>query len=534
MKIELVSPYWQKNDIEDRKRAKVFKVPPLGLLNVAAVTPKDIDITLTDENVEPVLYDKDPDLVGITVTTAGASRAYEIADNFAERDIPVVVGGPHVTFMVEEALQHADSVVVGECEGNWERLIEDFRNGGKDKLHPVYKSEQKPDLSKVPLPRMDIVDKSKYITPRVIHITRGCPYNCSFCSVSEMFGRKIRYRPVDQVVKFVKEHSGNSLNERLFVFLDDNIMAHKGYASKLFEALIPHKILWISQASINSAYHEDLVELAGKSGCVGLFAGLETISSKALQEIGKSQNQIEFYKTAINRFHKHGIFVEGAFIFGFDSDNKDVFEKTVKFINNLQLDGVQYSVLTPLPGTRFYHQIKEEDRFINHHWGDYDCAHVVCQPKGMSVEELRAGLHWAYKKTYGLVSILRRTAGVFKNWKRIKYFPFVLIFNMGYRYTCAPMFSNAWNPHRKPSLLMEILPILQFLSKLKRMPRLKKIKQLEALSKLEEFGNMDVNQFLEKIYRLNIWGRIMALRRLRMKDIKTINRLRIRYQEIFE
>ncbi len=534
MKIELVSPHWQKSDRKERKRAKVFKVPPLGLLNVAAVTPPDIDITLTDENVEPIRFDHRPDLVGITVTTAGASRAYEIADTYMENDIPVVLGGPHVSFMVEEALRHADSVVAGECEGKWQKLLEDFRRGGRNMLRPVYHSEHKPDLAGVPLPRMDIVNRSKYITPRVIHITRGCPYNCSFCSVSEMFGRKIRFRPVEQVVKFVKENAGRSLNERLFVFLDDNIMAHREYARELFTALIPHNILWISQTSINSAYHEDLVELAGKSGCIGLFAGLETISSTALEEIGKAQNRIEFYHTAIERFHKHGIFVEGAFIFGFDSDTGDVFEKTVKFVNKLQLDGVQYSVLTPLPGTRFFRQIEEEGRFTSRHWGDYDCAHVVCRPRSMSTEELQGGFHWAYKKTYGLKSILRRTAGVLKNWKRIKYYPFVLIFNMGYRYTCNTMFSSAWNPHSKPSLLLEILPLLKFLSKLKRMPRIKKIKQLEKLSGLEEFANIDVIQFLERIYRRNIWGIIMTLRSLRMKDIYIIKRLRIRYQEIFE
>ena len=289
MRVELIAPTWTKKIQKKRaKRAKVFKIPPLGLLNVAAVTPPDVEVSLTDENVEEVDFDKPVDLVGVTVMTSTAPRAYEIADEFRKRKIPVVLGGPHVSFMKEEAIQHADSVVIGEAEGAWERLIEDFKRGGRGSLKKFYENEKKPDLTKIPFPRWDLLKKDSYIVTKVLHVTRGCPYNCSFCSVSRLFGREIRYRPVDKVVDCIEKNIGESLGSRFFVFLDDNIMANRRYAKKLFQALIPYKIIWMSQASVNAAYDEELLSLAGKSGCKALFIGLETLSEESLNEIGLS------------------------------------------------------------------------------------------------------------------------------------------------------------------------------------------------------------------------------------------------------
>jgi len=448
MKVELIAPTWTRKTQKIRgKRAKVFKIPPLGLLNVAAVTPPDVEVGLADENIEVIDFNKPADLVGITVMTSTAPRAYEIADEFRKKEIPVVLGGPHVSFMREEAIQHADSVVIGEAEGAWEKLIKDFRRGGKGALKKFYENEEKPDPSKIPFPRWDLLKKDSYIVTKVLHVTRGCPYNCSFCSVSRLFGRKIRYRPVEKVVECIESNIGESLGSRFFVFLDDNIMANRDYAKKLFRALIPYKIIWMSQASVNAAYDEELLNLAGKSGCKALFVGLETLLEESLNEIGKSQNKISFYKEAIRRFHHYGIFVEGAFIFGFDHDKKDVFEKTIRFINCAKIDGVQYTILTPLPGTAFYKKIEDEGRFIDRDWSSYDCGHIVYQPRNMSPEELQAGLHWVYKKTYSLGSIFTRLSGIFSGG-RGKYLIPLLIFNLGYRRTCKNMFKRAWNPNK--------------------------------------------------------------------------------------
>lgn len=435
IRAELIAPTWTKETLKRKaERARVFKIPPLGLLNVAAVTPDDVEVVLTDENIEPVSFDKDPDLVGITVLTSAAPRAYEIAHRFRNMKIPVVLGGPHVTFLPEEAARHADAVVIGEAEGTWERLIHDFKEKGTKGLRKFYKNEVPPDLSKMPFPRLGLLKKGKYIVTRVLHVTRGCPYSCSFCSVSRFFGRKLRFRPIEKVAEFIGKNVGRSLSERLFVFLDDNIMANHNYAKRLFKALIPYNIIWMSQSTVNAAYNKELLQLAGKSGCKALFVGLETISEEALAEIGKSQNKISFYKEAIKRFHDHGIFVEGAFMFGFDGDDKGVFKRTVRFSNKIKLDGVQYSVITPLPGTDFYKKLESEERIIDRDWANYDCGHVVFQPRRMSPQELTMGFTWSYKKIYSLFSIFMRLTGMFRG-SRWKYFLPLLIFNLGSKKT---------------------------------------------------------------------------------------------------
>jgi len=460
MKIELIAPTWiEKVQVKRAKREKVFKIPPLGLLNVAAVTPPDIKVGLTDENVDSIDFDKDVDLVGISTMTSAAPRAYEIARQFRKRGVPVVLGGPHVSALPEEGLQHADAVVVGEAEGVWERLIDDFIRGGKDSLKKIYKNDTLPDLSKIPFPRWDILKKERYVVNKVLHLTRGCPYNCSFCSVTQLFGRKIRSRPVDKVVDFIKENIGKGLSGRFFVFLDDNIMGNRKYAKELFHALIPLKIIWMSQSSINAAYDEELLDLAAKSGCKALFVGIETISEGALKEVGKTQNRVEFYEEAIKRFHRHGIFIHGAFIFGMDDHDKSIFKTTVDFVNKVKLDGVQYSILTPLPGTRFHKQMEKEGRIIDRDWSNYDCGHVVFRPKKMTPAELDRGMAWAYVKSLSLSSIFRRITGVFSGG-RWKYALPLFIFDIYYRRTCSKMKERVDNPMVQEGKKHEIMPVL--------------------------------------------------------------------------
>lgn len=448
MNVELICPTWKSNIQKKRaKRHRVFKFPPLGLLSVAAVTPPGIKVTLTDENVQDIEFNKVVDLVGISVVTSSAPRAYEIADKFRERGIVVVLGGPHATFMPEEAIRHADAVVLGEAEGAWERLLEDFQERGKGGLNRFYEAQEKPDISKLPFPSWDMLDKGKYIFYKMLNLTRGCPYNCSFCTVSPLFGRKMRFRPVDQVVEFIRENMGKNLAERVFCFLDDNIMGCKSYAKNLFKSLIPLKILWFSQSSIDVAYDDELLQLAAQSGCKGLFVGLETLSQSGLDGVGKKQNKLSFYKQAIKKFHDAGIFIEGAFIFGLEADKKDVFEKTVRFVNEVKLDGAQYSILTPLPGSNLYEQMKNRKSIIDNDWSNYDCGHPVFTHKNLTKDELYRGLAWAYQKTYSFNSILLRSIGLLQG-SRLKYlFPFY-IFNLGYRKSCSSMFRRAYNPAR--------------------------------------------------------------------------------------
>lgn len=461
MRVELIAPTWMaKVQMKRAERKKIFKIPPLGLLNVAAVTPSGVEVSLTDENVEPIDFDKHVDLVGITTMSSAAPRAYEIARQFKKKGTPVVLGGPHVSVLPEEGLQYADSVVVGEAEGTWDRLMDDFIRGGRSALRKIYKADALPDLSQIPFPRWDILKKGRYIANKVLHLTRGCPYNCSFCSVTQLFGRKIRFRPVDKVVDFINRHIGKGIKGRLFVFLDDNIMGHKKYAKKLFKALIPLKIMWMSQSSINAAYDEELLDLAAKSGCKALFVGLETVSEGALTEVGKTQNKVEFYEEAIKRFHRYGIFLHGAFIFGMDDHDRGIFKRTVNFVNEMKLDSAQYSILTPLPGTRLHQQMENEGRIIDRDWSNYDCGHVVFRPKKMNPAELDKGLAWAYVNSLSFSSIFKRMRGVLSGG-RWKYLLPLFIFNLYHKKTCSKMKKRIINPMVKEKEKPETAEVLE-------------------------------------------------------------------------
>jgi len=435
MKILLISPTWKKEaGIKRLRRHRVFRTPPHNLLVIAALTPKDIEIEIIDENIENVDFNKKVDLVGITTMTASSPRAYEIADRFREKGIPVVLGGIHATVLPEEAVQHADAVVIGEAEGSWEKLIQDLREGGKEALAKFYQNAQRPDPSKIPIPKRGLVENKGYLLKRFLQLSRGCPFDCHFCSVSKFFGKKYRFRPVKKVIEEIKGMVGKSLRTRFLGFLDDNIVGNIAYARELFKALIPYNLLWIGQSSINIARHEDVLELAAASGCKGLFIGFESISEASLGEINKSQNKIGFYEKAIKKIHQFGIAIEGAFIFGFDHDDKSIFQKTVKFIEKVKLDAIQFTILTPLPGTKLHEKLEKEGRIIDRNWSNYDLAHAVFQPKLMTPQELKEGFDRAYQRIYSLSSIFKRLTGLFRGG-RWKYLGPILTLNLGYRRT---------------------------------------------------------------------------------------------------
>jgi radical SAM superfamily enzyme YgiQ (UPF0313 family) len=239
VKLELIVPATQENI----RRRKKGLIPHLGLAMVAALTPPEVEVSLTDENVAVVDFQKEIDLVGITALTITAQRAYEIADNFRARGAKVILGGAHPSVLPEEASQHADAVVIGEAEGIWPNLINDFK---ANKLQRVYRQRERPSLVNLPIPRRDLFAKGAYYITNTISATRGCPYSCSFCSVTSLFGHTYRCRPVEEVLKEIE-----TLNQREFiVFVDDNIVGNPKLAKELFRALIPYKIKWVSQASV--------------------------------------------------------------------------------------------------------------------------------------------------------------------------------------------------------------------------------------------------------------------------------------------
>ncbi|MGB4366735.1 MAG: radical SAM protein, partial [Acetomicrobium sp.] len=262
-----------------------------------------------------------------------------------------------------------------------------------------------------------------------LQVSRGCPFNCSFCSVSNFFGRTYRHRPIADVIREIEHLEG-----KFVAFIDDNIVGNPKYSKELFKALIPYKIRWVGQSSFNIIRDPDLLKAARKSGCAGLFIGLETISEESMQEIGKVQNDIKEFKVGIKRLHDHGIIVLGAFIFGFDSDDKDVFKRTLDFALESKLDLAQFSILTPLPGTRLYEKLSSEDRIINTDWSKYDMGNAVFMPAQMTPEELQKGMGWAWREFYSYGSILKRLFSVNSNLLRhLLYFAPLLVLNMSFK-----------------------------------------------------------------------------------------------------
>ena len=396
MKIELIQPARVRNIGTSKKALS----PPLNLAVIAALTPPDVEVTITDENITTIDIEKKVDLVGITVLTVTAKRAYEIADRYRAQGVKVIMGGIHVSLLPEEAAEHADSLVIGEAEDIWNTVIADFK---ANTLKNTYKAEKRPNLVNLPIPRRDLFDRSKYLAKNTIFTTRGCPFDCSFCSVTTFFGRSYRCRPVEEIIAELKTLPQNEI----IVFMDDNIAGNVKFAKELFRALIPHKIRWISQCSITIAKDDELLKLAAESGCIDLFLGIESISPESLNAVGKKINKVEEYEESFRKIHSHGIAIHGFFIFGFDTDDEDIFKRTVDFARKNRLESAQFDILTPYPGTRFYDDIEEAGRLRHKEWDKYGYE-LVFEPREMPEETLKKWHTWSWRKFYSLPSIFQR------------------------------------------------------------------------------------------------------------------------------
>jgi radical SAM superfamily enzyme YgiQ (UPF0313 family) len=422
VKIELIVPAVEEN----------ARVPNLALPILASLSPTDAEISFTDDLLTPIRLEwglKEVDLVGITVLSKTALRAYQIADAYRRKGIPVVLGGIHPTAVPQEAKEHADSVVLGEAEEVWPHLIEDARMRN---LKPFYRQEGYTELSKMPIPRRDILPKRGYLPLDVVQVSRGCPFRCEFCTVQKFFGEAHRFRPISGVVDEVR-----SLPHRWMMFNDDNIIGNLSYSKELLKALIPLKKKWFGQASLSGLKKVENIELLAKSGCISLFIGFESLSKKNLLAAQKPQNDPSEYREIIESLHRFGIAICGAFIFGFDEDDSSVFEETVSFSIQTKLFSAVFMILTPYPETAFYQRVKNEGRLAQDQWWllerqEDSAPHFL--PMKMSPETLREGWRKAWKAFYGYPSIWRRL-----HWEysptlinRIGYFPFQV---MQHRFT---------------------------------------------------------------------------------------------------
>jgi radical SAM superfamily enzyme YgiQ (UPF0313 family) len=384
-----------------RKITNGFKFSQLTLPVLASLTPPDVEVRAVDEDFADIDFTRTYDLVGITCMTATARRAYQLCGLFRARGSTVILGGIHPTVLPQEAIQHADAVVIGEAEGCWGALVDDFRRG---RLQQFYRSLY-PDLSHAPLPRRDLgIDRTVFNTVG-LETTRGCPYNCEFCSVTDFYGPRIRHRSVSSVVEDVKR-SGS----KLFMITDDNVTGHPPYSRSLFRALEPLGITWVGQSSIKLAQDRELLELCRKSGCGALFFGLESVSTSGMQSLRKSYQSIEETEEAIRIIQDHGIAFHPSIVLGLDTDTKGIFDDTLGFLSRNRIPSATVNIMTPYPGTRVYQRLKVEQRLFSNDWYYYNHKCVVFKPKHMTPDELREGYQHVMKSFYSLSGIARHFA----------------------------------------------------------------------------------------------------------------------------
>jgi len=401
---------------------KSLRYQPLTLTTLAALVPPDVPSTLQlfDEGIADVPLDLKADLIGLTVITGTARRAYELADHFRRRGLAVVLGGPHVTLIPEDAAPHADALVIGYAEDTWPQLLRDFVRG---RMQAEYRQAPGLDIGGRPFPRRELLPARRYLTSNVFEATRACIHACDFCVVPTAWGRKPFHKPAGEVVADIRQHGAKKL-----IFVDLNLIAHRGYALELFTALIPLRVQWYGLATVLLAEDAELLELAARSGCKGLLMGLESISETNLRQNHKGFNAPADYGRVVERLHAHGIALQGCFVFGLDDDRPDVFLKTAEFAVAAGIDLPRFAVVTPFPNTPLYLRLQAEGRLLTRDWELYDGQHVVFQPKQMSVRELQLGTESAWKYAYSFRSIARRLRRSPAPW------PVKLGTNLGYRF----------------------------------------------------------------------------------------------------
>ena len=422
MKVALISP---KGPLY-RHRGGVFRkslrYQPLTLTTLAALVPEELEpeFQLYDEGTGDVPLDIDADVIGMTVITGTAPRAYELSAAYRARGIPVVLGGPHVTLMPQEAQEHADAICVGYAEETWPQLLRDLRAG---RMQARYDQAEDFQLTNVPFARRDLLDKRDYLTQAVFEATRACAHNCEFCVSPAAFGRRQFQKPVDHVIEDIRR-----VRARRILFIDLNLISDRSYARELFTAMVPLNVRWFGLSTSLIGRDPELMELMARSGCTGLLIGFETMSSGTLKNVGKGFNSPETYAQLIGDLHRLGISIQGCFVFGGDQDTTAAFDETVDFVLETRIDLPRFAMLTPFPGTPLFARMKNEGRILTEDWELYDGQHPVFEPRQMSVDELVAGHHRAWRRAYSYKAIASRVMQA-----RFQ-LPLSLAVNLGYRY----------------------------------------------------------------------------------------------------
>ena len=401
-----------------------YPLPRIGIFILGAIVKeKGWDAEVIVEQSQKIDFGKikNVDMVGISTITSTAPRAYAIADKVRSFGIPVIIGGPHVTFLPEEALEHADYVIRGEAEEALISFIETWENGKIFSKVPnlSYKVQNKfihnplkpllRSLDENPFPDFGL---SKYarkkmggMTTLPFQTSRGCPYNCSFCSVTGMFGKAYRFRSTENVIEELRryDHKKNTI-----FFYDDNFAANRRRAKELLQAMIREKLMfkWSTQVRVDIAKDPELVSLMKEAGCHTVYVGMESVNPASLKSM-KKQQTVEEMAQAMQMFRQNRIHVHGMFVYGFDEDDWHTVKETVKFAKKAKFSSTQFMILTPLPGSEFYNKVTCENRIQFHDWGLYDAHHAVFKPKLLSLFELQRAQIFSHAKFYSFIQVIR-------------------------------------------------------------------------------------------------------------------------------
>jgi len=417
MRILIVENIWMgdiKYGFFDKTILTLFSIlPTLYARKIAAITPKKHNVTVVNERYSKIDFDETYDIVHINFTTSTAPRAYEISKKFREKGVTVVLSGLHASALPQEAKQNADSVLLGWGEINWLRLLEDFE---KNRLKSVYDSEKY--NGSVILPPTD-VKLPGFVISGAIEATRGCPYKCYFCpEISIPGGSQYYTRPVEDVVAEIK-----ALPQKIFNFYDLSLTINPNYTKSLFRKMKGLRKHFSCNGNVDVLAHDlELVKLSKEAGCVSWLVGFESISQKTLGDVGKGINKVEEFRQAVKNIHDNGMIVVGSFMFGFDTDTKNVFDETLKMIKDLEIDIVDFCILTPFPGTPIFERFDKENRLLTKDWSMYK-SNVVFKPKNMTPDELLQGVRKMYKDFYSTSYNVRR---VVKSMK-LGFYPFILM-----------------------------------------------------------------------------------------------------------
>jgi radical SAM superfamily enzyme YgiQ (UPF0313 family) len=376
---------------------------PLAFAILAAHTPPDIEVVLHDERLAPIPVDEPTDLVAMTVETYTARRAYQLANAYRARGVPVVMGGYHATFVPDEVERFADAVIIGDAEDVWPLVVADAR---QHRLRRRYAQTGYPALTNRPRPRRDIYRGMHYTPVSLVQYGRGCRFNCEFCSIHAFYGSSLRQHAVEDVVADIE-----AAGHRLVFFVDDNLFVDVERAKALFRALIPLGIRWTCQTSIDIARDRELVALMARSGCASALFGFESLDPANLRQMRKGWNvKWQDYQTSIAVMHDAGIMIYGTFVHGYDSDGPECFEASVDFAIRHKFFLANFNPLTPTPRAPLYDRLAREGRLIHDRWWldpSFRYGDATFHPRGMTADELTAGC-WRARRAFNTVGSMAR------------------------------------------------------------------------------------------------------------------------------